>query len=326
LSLNVMYTAYSGALTDLVNEKQRGIANGLMGAFSVLGASAGFGCFSTFLELSTSYPLFATMLSIVVLISLWAYTEETPAMRRERRKRRRIDDDLDDDESHFMDTDDEEEDWTWKEIRQCYWIDRSEHYDFYLVFVSRTLYYMGISAQTFMLFYFRDVIRSTEEGNGNAKADVSNLALIGQLTGGIVCIPLGRKVLIYLSSLTLAVSYCGLAFIARDMKGALLFGAIYGIGNGTYLSVDYALACDTLPSKEKAARYLGIWGVGAFIGTLFGPLLIGPALILFGDRGVRDPISGVAEYAIPGYIAILMIGSACILFGAFLVSFIRSTT
>lgn len=43
-----------------------------------------------------------------------------------------------------------------------------------------------------------------------------------------------------------------------------------GVGNGAYLSVDYALACDTLPSKEHAAKFLGIWGVAAFIGTMMG--------------------------------------------------------
>merc|ERR1712138_80527 len=95
----------------------------------------------------------------------------------------------------------------------------------------------------------------------------------------------------YISSGIIVVAYVGFMF-ARTRDIALLVGAIYGIGNGTYLSVDYALACDTLPSKDQAARYLGIWGVGAFIGTLLGPMLIGPALLLFGDSENSENIIG----------------------------------
>eukprot|EP01134_Creolimax_fragrantissima_P003865 CFRG3865T1 len=300
LALNVMYIAYSGALTDLVNEKQRGTANGLMGAFTVLGASVGFGCFSYFLDVTSGYIFYIVVVSVTVLISLIAYTEEALVATEESRS------------------------WTWAEIGACYWVSPQDHRDFYLVFVSRTLYYMGISVQTFMLFYFRDII-----GSKDPQADVSYLALIGQLTGALVCIPMGmlsdrmgRKVLIYLSSSIIVFTYF-LFMFARTLPIVLIGGAIYGVGNGTYLSVDYALACDTLPSKESSGRFLGIWGVGAFIGTLLGPMLVGPALLLFGDNGRIDD-QGIVMYDMPGYTAILLIGSACMVAGAVVVVPIRS--
>lgn len=300
LALNVMYTGYSGALTDLVNTDQRGFANGLMGAFSVLGASIGFGCFSFFLTIETGYYFYLAVLSTSLVISFFAYTE-SPLPQALHRS------------------------WTWKDIGECYWVNPKEHRDFFLVFVSRTLYYMGVSAQTFMLFYFRDIIGSTDP-----QADVSYLALFGQLSGAIVCVPmgmlsnkLGRKALIYLSSAVIVVSYAMFMF-SRTRGIALLAGAVYGVGNGTYLSVDYALACDSLPSKDKAARYLGIWGVGAFIGTLLGPLLIGPSLLLFGDKGDVDA-DGTPMYDIEGYIVILIIGISCIAAGASVVAPIRSS-
>jgi MFS family permease len=302
LALNVMYIAYSGALTDLVNEGQRGLANGMMGALSVLGASVGFGCFSYFLDVHTGYYFYLAVLTASVIISLISYTE-TPLR-----------------PSTLMN----QQPWTWREIGECYWISPREHRDFFLVFVSRTFYYMGISAQVFMLFYFRDVINSKDP-----QADVSYLALIGQLSGAAVCVPMGvwsnrvgRKALIYVSSTIIVGTY--VVFMrCRSRDAVLLAGAVYGVGNGTYLSVDYALACDTLPSKENAARYLGIWGVGAFIGTLLGPMLIGPALLLFGDKGRVDE-DGTPMYDIEGYVAILMIGCACISAGATVVAPIRS--
>eukprot|EP00547_Thalassionema_nitzschioides_P017970 CAMPEP_0194252492 /NCGR_PEP_ID=MMETSP0158-20130606/27759_1 /TAXON_ID=33649 /ORGANISM="Thalassionema nitzschioides, Strain L26-B" /LENGTH=458 /DNA_ID=CAMNT_0038989921 /DNA_START=29 /DNA_END=1402 /DNA_ORIENTATION=- len=298
LGLNVMYTSYSGALTDLVHDDQRGLANGMMGAFSVLGASFGFGCFSSFLTLNEAYFFYCICIAVAVVISLFAYTEEpfVPS-------------------GEMLETA-----WSWSEIAKCYWIDRIEHYDFYLVFVSRTLYYMGISAQTFMMFYFRDLIVDSDD----PQADVSYLALIGQLSGAIVCIPmgilsnkLGRKPLIYLSSFVIVGAYTGFS-ITRHRDWAWVVGAIYGIGNGAYLSVDYALACDVLPDKNQAARYLGIWSVGSFIGTLFGPLLIGPALVIFGTPSTQ-PVSDKVTYEPLGYIVMIVIGSICITLGAIVV-------
>jgi MFS family permease len=218
--------------------------------------------------------------------------------------------------------------WTWKEIGESYWIDPVQHTDFFLVFVSRTFYYMGVSVQTFMLFYFRDVIHSNDP-----QADVAYLALLAQVAGAIVCVPMGllsnrcgRKPLIYLSSAILIGTYLFLMlFQSRAM--ALIGGAIYGIGNGTYLSVDYALACDTIPSKDNAARYLGIWGVGAFIGTLLGPLLIGPALLYFGTHGSgphEQQLDGTSVYDPLGYVSILLIGCICFAAGAITVMPVRS--
>lgn len=297
LSVNVMYVAYSGALTDLVNEKQRGIANGLMGAFAVTGASFGFGCFSYFLDVENGYIFYMIILSASVIISMVAYTE-IPIL--------------------------DAAPWTWKDIAESYWVDPIEHRDFFLVFVSRTFYYMGVSVQTFMLFYFRDVVSS-----GDPQADVAYLALLGQLSGAIFCVPMGllsnrtgRKPLIYLSSAILVCTYC-VFMVSRSRMLALIGGAIYGIGNGTYLSVDYALACDTIPSKDNAARYLGIWGVGAFIGTLLGPLLVGPALLIFGDKGQVDE-NGTPMYDVQGYVAILIIGCLCFIAGAVTVAPVRS--
>ena len=45
-----------------------------------------------------------------------------------------------------------------RQVKNSYWLSPSEHRDFFLVTASRTAYYMAISVQTFMLFYFRDVI------------------------------------------------------------------------------------------------------------------------------------------------------------------------
>lgn len=47
----------------------------------------------------------------------------------------------------------------WSEMLRVYWIDRRTHSDFFWVFVIRICYYMGVSVQSFILFYLRDVVR-----------------------------------------------------------------------------------------------------------------------------------------------------------------------
>lgn len=84
-----------------------------------------------------------------------------------------------------------------------------------------------------------------------------------------------------------------------------------------YLSVDYALACHTLPDRDQAARFLGVWGVATFIGTMVGPLLAGPLLLFFGN--MEDPELQGVHYAQGGYIAILTVGCVCMIASAVLI-------
>lgn len=91
---------------------------------------------------------------------------------------------------------------------------------------------------------------------------------------GLLSDRVGRKPLIYISGLVIILTYVEFMFVSSQ-AAVLIGGAIYGIGNGAYLSVDYALACDALPNKENAAKFLGIWGVAAFIGTMVSQCLGG---------------------------------------------------
>jgi len=82
--------------------------------------------------------------------------------------------------------------------------------------------------------------------------------------------------------------------------------------------MDYAIAMDTIPNQEEAARFMGVWGVAAFLGTALGPMISGPLLYFVGQTDVSG------EFSRAGY-AILWISSAIyLLIGAYLVKFVRS--
>eukprot|EP00294_Goniomonas_avonlea_P002147 CAMPEP_0114570446 /NCGR_PEP_ID=MMETSP0114-20121206/17201_1 /TAXON_ID=31324 /ORGANISM="Goniomonas sp, Strain m" /LENGTH=116 /DNA_ID=CAMNT_0001757467 /DNA_START=17 /DNA_END=364 /DNA_ORIENTATION=- len=68
-------------------------------------------------------------------------------------------------------------DLSWTDIVSAYRITHASHGDFYWVFVGRTLYYMAVSVQTFILFYLRDVIHVHD-----AKTHTAILCMVAQLS------------------------------------------------------------------------------------------------------------------------------------------------
>ena len=147
---------------------------------------------------------------------------------------------------------------------------------------------------------------------------------MGQLAALLVAVPsgrlsdqLGRKPLVYASCLVMAVVYIGFA-LAPSMLMVLVLTVGWGMGNGMFLSVDYALACDTLPSNESAAQSLGVWGVSAFLGSTLGPLIAAPLLAYFGWTASPD------HYSSTGYMALNIAGAIYVCLAALFLAFVRA--
>lgn len=79
-------------------------------------------------------------------------------------------------------------------------------------------------------------------------------------------------------------------------------GVCYGSSNGVYLAADYALAVQCLPNKDDGAKDLALWGIAAFLGTMFGPCITGPTLAILGGQ------EGKTEYMFRGYVGVMMLG------------------
>ena len=105
----------------------------------------------------------------------------------------------------------------------------------------------------------------------------------------------------------------GAACVGRCLCGALLVW-----GAGMFLSVDYALACDTLPSLESAAQGLGVWGVSAFLGSTLGPLMTAPLLAYFG--WTANPL----VYSARGYMAVNLAGLVYVSCAGAFLCYVRS--
>merc|ERR1719213_1057369 len=62
----------------------------------------------------------------------------------------------------------------------------------------------------------------------------------------------------------------------------LCFITGYGAGQGCYLSADLALAIGTMPDPNEASRYMGLWGLSAFIGGGTGSIMASVLMEVFG--------------------------------------------
>lgn len=289
--LNMSYACYTALLPDLVPSSHLGRASGTMATMSMLGALLGFSLFGFLLQTVHAYTIYClVVIATVGLTCLVA--DEKPR--------------------------DVAPPFRLSELVAAYSIDVVNNPDFFWVFVTRVFYYMGISLQAFVLFMMRDVQQVDDP-----QRFTSLLAMIGQLSAALVATPAGhvsdrygRKPLVYCSCLIMAAVYFSFALGPR-IEVVLALGVGYGIGNGMFLSVDYALACDTLPSLESAAQGLGVWGVSAFLGSTLGPLIAAPLLAYFGWT------SSPERYSSTGYTAVNLAGAIYVICAGGFLCFVK---
>lgn len=275
VGLNVAYSAQCGLVPDLVPKEQHGAASGIASVHLLAGSAAGFGLVLVSGELNFRW-CYITYAAVLAL-----FTGLTCAVSQERQRPR------DGFPGHVS---------GWRDALAAYRLPmNAESRDFLWVFVGRTCFYIAVSCQAFMQYYIHDVVGTT--GDAALRRQMAWIVLIGQCAAGIVAFPAGRvsdaagrKPLVYAACAVMCAVY--VAFLAAP-RFAPQYGSsaitwiyaiscFYGIGNGCYLSVDYALAIDCLPNKEEPARDLGVWGIAAFAGSAFGPLLWGAVLTAAG--------------------------------------------
>ena len=71
----------------------------------------------------------------------------------------------------------------------------------------------------------------------------------------------------------------------------IALGALYGIGYGLYLAVDWALACDTIPDRAKAAKDMGLFHVAQTLPNSVIPVIEGSLIDDFNRHIGRIPVT-----------------------------------
>ncbi len=192
--------------------------------------------------------------------------------------------------------------------------------DFAWVAGTRLLMMLGINTvQAFLQYYFHDVL-----GSQHQETDASNFVIILTLTaavttffGGWLSTRYGRKRMVYLSggfmsavaAIFISLNFLVAGGVLSDAIGlfiALGGGAVFGLGYGAYLSVDWALVADVLPSKERYARDMGIWNIALTVPQVVAFVIGSLLLSIAAPASVRYTLLFVVFviYAVAGTVTV----------------------
>jgi MFS family permease len=166
-------------------------------------------------------------------------------------------------------------------IRKAFAIDFRTHRAFFWWFINRALFWGGIIAlNTFLINYLIDVFNLAD---GEAQRFFADFVLVF----GVIVVPIallagwisdriGRRPLIALAGI-LAVIGSVLFLVLKEPNQLLIVAGFIGVGGGVFVSANWALLTDIIPSTE-AARYMGIANIATASGS-FAARLAGGALI-----------------------------------------------
>jgi MFS family permease len=292
---NAAGAAFNGIVPDVVPEAEFGKASGMLGAMVQLGSVGGLAATLAMAGLGHiqwTFAVIAAVVALSLLPTLWAASGEgtRPLARPPRASLA-----------------------GW--LRELLAPLRGG--DFAWVVLTRSMVTAGVYCiLPYLLFFFRDVVKAPHPADFTARWELLLLlaATPFGLAGGWVSDRLGRKAFVYasgaLQGLVVAVF---IAFYPTQASLVLLLGAVYGVGYGLYYAVDWALACDTLPDRDRAAKDMGLFHVAFTLPQVVVPVLAGLSL---------DALNRQAPTS--GYRAVFAAAIAFFALGTVLVSRIRS--
>ncbi|CAK9053044.1 MFS domain-containing protein [Durusdinium trenchii] len=210
--------------------------------------------------------------------------------------------------------------------------------DFVLVMWERGFYYVAAASKSFLLYFARDMLKITSEMDQALLLSEASVSTVGAaVLGGLLSSILFTRTAIRPQK----VACCGSLILAMGSQFwiclffhgfktkkmmLLLFLSIYGFGKGSYMSADLALTIDTMPDPDEASRYLGLWGLSAFLGAGLGGLAMSMILEFFGETLPASYGMHVkpGTYCIHGYVALLLLCFCCQIYVAHLCLRIRT--
>ncbi len=163
--------------------------------------------------------------------------------------------------------------------RAAAWSQYQRSRNFALGWVARACVMTAFSSsQIFLLFY----VQRLDHGNTTLQAE-HGVAILG-VTFGVISsaasLVLGhisdrtrrRKPFVVAGALTVCAGMLALAF-APSWPLAVVAYALFALGAGCYTAVDFALMVELLPSRDRAARDLGVLNVSNIVPQIAAPIV-----------------------------------------------------
>ncbi len=163
--------------------------------------------------------------------------------------------------------------------------------DFTWVVLTRMLVMMGFYLiQNFVLFYYERccpcVLIRRRATTAFTHSAFTLAATLSTLFAGWASDRVGRKRMVYLSGSFMAAGRrslcrCAICLPWQCLPLSLVLAAVFGLGFGAYVSVDWALVADVLPSEKTFARDMGIWNIALTLPQVLA-VVFGGWLLAFG--------------------------------------------
>jgi MFS family permease len=283
LFCNALLAAITAAVPDRVPKLQRGVVGGWVALAQTLGALVGVGLATVVGGVGVGYVACAAFLLVSVipylLISGDQQLTERPAL-------------------------------VWREFFAGFWVSPRRFPDFGWAWLTRFLLNLGNALGTlYLFFYLQDAVGYDDPDTG-----VLILTAIYSLCVILTAVGSGswsdrlarRKVFVTWAGVVMALGGMVLA-IWPTWSGALVGAVILGIGFGVYLSVDFALLTEVLPSARDRAKDLGVINIANSLPQVIAPAIAAPVVRVLG-----------------GYPMLYVLAAAVTLLGAVLVRQVKS--
>jgi MFS family permease len=207
-----------------------------------------------------------------------------------------------------------------------FWVSPRKHPDFGWTLAGRILVNLGNALGTTQLIYF---IAFGLGRGATAEDDLLILTLVymvffvlSALLVGKISDRIGRrKFFVYMAAYLQGIAAALLAFVP-DFNVALVAAGILGLGYGSFMAVDQALATQVLPDVHSRGKDLGIMNIATAVPQAFGPLL--GAIIIYLAASSAGPTGGAFAGAHTGFAALFVFSALIAALGGLAVIPIKS--
>jgi Na+/melibiose symporter-like transporter len=179
--------------------------------------------------------------------------------------------------------------------------------DFAWLIVARLLFLVGVyGAQTFIQYYIRDVlvVEDPIQLTGDLLAAIALALTAFSVAGGWLGDRFGHRLISNIASLIGGLG-CILMLWARTPGTLLIFGGIFGLGIGLFLTANWAIANQLAPT-DQAGKFMGLTNLAtagaAALSRLQGPLI--------------DVLNNAASGSWLGYTYLFLMGAVCVMLSA----------
>lgn len=307
LGNNIASAAYMGVIPDLVPPDQRGAASGFMAMMTQGGTILGGIAVGVVIPADAFAIKYSAIAAIMILAGVvtWNKMQETPLSVKPPRLQL-------------------------LPYLKSLWIDPRQYPDFAWVWITRFLVMLGFYAiLPYVNYYLADVLRIPRDKVDTYAPLLMTVILIAASVsgfyGGRISDRIGRKRVVYIANSMIAVVALGFVF-ARTLPVALFVGFLFGLGYGAYISVDYALGTDVLPSKADAGKDMAVWHIAMTLPQSLASPFAAVLISGFGKTVLPNPVKGegpIVEYTVNGYAAIFLFCSISFAVGAYLLKNVR---